>query len=168
MAPLLTLENAENVLPDGTRFLASVDSGPDTGLAVVVDNGGSLEVIGAETLLEGVGVVIRALNKGLASDVVLHVVLGRVEGGVVRAAGRGVNETTGDASDEKRVVDLELDSVLELLVARRKHLVEAFGLGNSARESVKDETGQCALVLQRTCDSCRERIVLTRPGTPCC
>lgn len=73
------LENTEKTLPDLAGFLASVDAAPDTSLLVVVDNRGGLGMVGGQSLLQGCGVVVGALNQGLAGDVVLHVLLGRVE-----------------------------------------------------------------------------------------
>lgn len=57
-----------------------------------------------------------------------------------------MHETAGDAGDEQLVGDLELDGVLERLLLEVKHAVELLGLGNGARESVKDEAGEVLLV----------------------
>jgi hypothetical protein len=66
-----------------SRFLAGVEAAPDTGLLVVSHNRLGLLVVGNETLLEGIGVVVTSLDKRLAGNVILHVILGGVEGGVV-------------------------------------------------------------------------------------
>ena len=42
--------------------------------------------------------------------------------------------------DKERVVNLELDSVLELLVALLEHTVQTLGLGDGAGEAVENET----------------------------
>ena len=136
----LALDDVEHVLPDLAGLLAGVDALPDAGLLVVVDNGGGLLVVGAEALLQGVGVVVGALDEGLAGDVVLHVLLGGVEGGVVGSARGRVDEAAGDAGDEEGVVDLELDDVAELALLLLEHGVEAFSLGNGAGEAVEDES----------------------------
>lgn len=97
-------------------------------------------MVGHEALLQGVGVVVGALNEGLSSDVVLHVILGGVEDAVVRASGSRVNETSGDTGNEEGIVDLELDGVVELVSAVGQHLVESLSLGNSTGESIEDES----------------------------
>jgi hypothetical protein len=51
-----------------------------------------------------------------------------------------VNQSASDTGDKQRVVDLELHSVLKLLVALRKHGVETLSLRNSSGETVEDET----------------------------
>lgn len=135
------LHNLQHALPHLARLLASVEATPDTILLVVTNDRGGLGVVGTKTLLEGVGVVVGALNQGLTGDVVLHIHLGRVEGTVVATAGGGVDETTGDALDEERVVDLKFYGMLEGLVALLKHGVKALGLGNGTREAVEDEAG---------------------------
>ena len=83
MALALVVDNAQNRLPDLARLLAGINTLPDTILLVVTDDRSGLSVVGTEALLESFSVVIGTLNKGLAGDVVLHVLLGRVEGPVV-------------------------------------------------------------------------------------
>lgn len=73
------LKDTEKTLPDLAGFLAGVDTAPDTGLLVVVDNRGGLGMVGDQSLFQGCGVVVGTLNQGLTGDVVLHVLLGRVE-----------------------------------------------------------------------------------------
>lgn len=133
------LEDAQDVLPHSSGLLAGINTSPDVGLLVVVDDGGGLVVVGGQTLGEGGLVVIGTLDEGLASDVVGHGLLGRVEDLVVRTTGSGVNETTGDTGDEQAVVDAELNGVLERLLTGLEHGVEALGLGDGTREAVKDE-----------------------------
>lgn len=114
-------------------------------------------MVGTETLLEGVGVVVAALDERLAGNVVLHVLLGRVEGCVVGSAGGGVDETAGDAGDEEAVVNLELDGVLELTLALLEHGVEALGLGDGTGEAVKDETVEGKENCQRTARAAKQK-----------
>ena len=52
-----------------------------------------------------------------------------------------MDETTGDTRHQERVVDLELDGMLERLLAHSEHVIELFGLGNGSRESIEDEAG---------------------------
>jgi hypothetical protein len=136
---LLLLKDLEQVLPHPTGVLGSVHTAPDALLLVVVDDGSGLLVVGSQALLEGLDVVVGTLDQGLAGNIVLHVVLGGVEDTVVRATGRGVDQTTGDTGDQQSVVDLELDGVVENLLLLGKHRVEALGLGDSPGETIKDE-----------------------------
>lgn len=53
-----------------------------------------------------------------------------------------MDQATGDTGDQERIVDLELDGVLEWCLARGKHGVEALGLDNGTWEPVEDETGR--------------------------
>lgn len=145
-AGLVLVEDAEEGLPDLTGLLARVDSLPDTRLLVVSNHRCRLRMVRDQTLLEGVSVVVGALDERLAGDVVLHVGLGGVEDLVVRAAGGGVNETAGDTRNEETVVDLEFDGVLKLLLASFEHFVELLGLDDGTRETIKDKARQVRLV----------------------
>lgn len=137
---LVLVENTQQALPDLTRLLASVNSAPDTGGLVVVADRSGLGVVSRQTLGQGVGIVIGTLDQRLAGDIVDHVALGRVEDLVVRTAGSRVDQTTGDTGDEKSVVNLQLNGVLELLLAGKQHLVQTLGLGDSSGETVQNET----------------------------
>lgn len=154
------LEDTKDALPHSSGLLAGVNASPDVGLLVVRDDGRSLVVVGGQTLLEGGLVVVSTLDKGLASNVVGHGLLGRVEDLVVRAAGSGVDETTGDTRDKQLVVDAELNGVLERLLAGLEHVVEALGLGDSARETVEDEAGLAlGVVLELALDHANHDLV---------
>ena len=135
----LLAEDSKNALPDLTRLLAGINATPDTGLLVVVDNGGGLGVVGSQTLDEGVGIVIRTLDQRLSGDVILHVLLGRVEDLVVRAARGRVDQAAGDTSHQQGVVNLQLNGVLKLLVTGKKHVIEALGLRNRPGETIQNE-----------------------------
>jgi len=137
------LEDVQHALPDLTRLLRGVDLLPDAGVAVVVDDGAGLLVVGTKALAESALVIVGALDERLAGNVVDHVSLRGVEDLVVRAARGGVHETTGDTGDKKLVGDLELDGVLQRLRLGLKHAVELDSLGNGAREAIKDEAGRC-------------------------
>lgn len=77
------MENTEEALPHLARLLAGINTPPDAGLLVVVSNRGGLGVVCHQTFVQGVDVVVGALDQRLASDVVLHVLIGRVEDLVV-------------------------------------------------------------------------------------
>lgn len=51
-----------------------------------------------------------------------------------------MDEAASDTRDKKGVVDDELDSFLERLIARNKHGAKFFGLGNGAWKTVENET----------------------------
>lgn len=143
---VLLLENTEQRLPHASWLLGGINAGPDACLLVVTNDWCGLLVVGNKTLLEGLGVVVGALNQRLTGDIVLHVGLWWVEDLVVRASGGWVNQATGDASDKERVVDLELDGVLEWGLLCGKHRVEALGLDDGTWEAVEDETRMRKLV----------------------
>lgn len=128
--------------------MAGVDATPDTGLLVVINHWGGLGMVGSQTLGQGVGVVIGTLDQGLAGDVVLHVILGGVEDLVVGTAGGRVDETAGDTSHQQGIINLQLNGVLELLLASEKHIVETLGLGDCPGETVQNEAvGPRVLIL---------------------
>lgn len=66
-SPLLRLcrlaKDSRNALPDDSGGLSSVDLLPDTLLSVVVGDRARLLVVGRKSLLERLGVVIRALDE---------------------------------------------------------------------------------------------------------
>lgn len=97
-------------------------------------------MVGHQTLLEGVGVVVRTLDQRLASDVVLHVLLRRVEDLVVRAARGRVDQTTSNTVDQQLVVNLELNGIAKRRLALGKHRVQTLGLGNGSGKAVQNET----------------------------
>lgn len=134
------VENTEEALPHLTGFLAGINTSPDAGLLVVVSNRGSLSVVCHQTLVQGVDVVVGTLNQRLAGDVVLHVLIGRVEDLVVRPSRGRVDQTASNSCDQKGIVNLQLNGVLELLVAVVKHVIQALSLGNGTRETVQDKT----------------------------
>jgi hypothetical protein len=136
----LLAEDSKNALPDLARLLAGINAAPDTGLLIVLDNRGGLGVVGSQTLGEGVGIVIGTLDQRLSGDVVLHVLLGRVEDLVVRAARGRVDQAAGDTSHQQGVVNLQLNGVLKLLVTGDEHVIEALGLRNRPGETIQNET----------------------------
>lgn len=118
-------------------------------------------MVGSETLGQGLGIVVGTLDERLAGNVVLHLLLGRVEDLVVRAAGGRVHQTAGDTGHEQGVVNLQLNGVLELLLAGSKHVIQALGLSNSPGETIQDETAiACQLTKTSAQVECRSLPVL--------
>lgn len=136
------LENAKQTLPNSAGLLASINLLPDTRLLVVSNDRTSLVVVGGQSLLESTLVVVAALNKRLASEIVGHVCLWWVEDLVVGAARSRVDQAACDSCNKELVVDAKLNGVLEGLLHRHKHRVEALSLGDCAREAVEDESGR--------------------------
>lgn len=139
---LVAVEDGQQALPNLAGLLAGVDGLPDARLLVVAHDRGSLLVVGGEALLEGFGIVVGPLDQGLARDVVGHGLLWRVEGQVVAPARGRVHQPARDARHQQGVVDLQLHSVLKLLVALPQHLIEALGLRHGTGEAVEDESGR--------------------------
>ena len=137
---VLGVENTEDALPHLARLLAGINLSPDASLLVVLNNRGGLCVVCRQTLVQGVGVVVGALDQGLTGDIVLHVSLRRVEDLVVRPSGSRVDQTASNSCDQEGVVNLQFDSVLKLLVALRKHVIQTLSLGNGTGETVENET----------------------------
>jgi hypothetical protein len=50
-----------------------------------------------------------------------------------------VDQPSGDPADEETVRDLELESLVELLLLGLEHVVELFGLDDGAWEAIEDE-----------------------------
>jgi hypothetical protein len=59
---------------------------------------------------------------------------------VVTSAGSGVDQSTGDSGNEQVVVDEELNSVFEGLLALLEHLVELLSLSDVTGETIENET----------------------------
>lgn len=137
---LVAVKDGQQRLPHLARFLAGVDGLPDARLLVVAHNGGGLLVVGRQALLQGLLIIVGPLDQGLAGLVVGHGLLWRVENCVVAAARGGVDQAASDTRDQERIVDLQLDGVLQGLVTLTQHCVEAFGLRNGTGESIEDES----------------------------
>lgn len=134
------LKDSKNALPDLARLLASINSAPDTGLLVVSNNRRGLSVVSGQSLLQCLGVVIRALDKRLPSDVVGHLLLRWVEDFVVGSSRARVDQSARYPRNKKTVINLEFDGMLQRLLAFAKHVIQSFSLSNCTREPVKDET----------------------------
>jgi hypothetical protein len=52
-----------------------------------------------------------------------------------------VHQPARNARNQERVGNLELDGVVDRLLALLQHRVELFGLGDGTRETVEDEAG---------------------------
>jgi len=77
------VEDSEKALPHLARFLAGINTSPNASVLVIITDGGGLCVVGRETLLQGLSIVIRTLDQGLAGDIILHLILGGIEDLVV-------------------------------------------------------------------------------------
>lgn len=131
------------------RLLAGINTPPDTGFPVVFHNRGGLVVVCPKTLLQGVGVVVGALDQRFTGDIVLHLLLGRVEDLVVRAARSRVDQAASNSGNQEGIIDLQLNGVLKLLLALGKHVIQTLSLGNGTRETIKDETIEKQLAVSK-------------------
>lgn len=135
------LEGSLDGRPNQLGALGGIDTSPNTSLSVVIHDRDGLLVVRYQSLLEGLGVIVRSLDQGLTSRVIGHRLLGRVEFTVVRSTRSRVDESTGDSGDEQGVGNLELESSVELLVLGVKHGIKLLGLRDSSGETIEDETG---------------------------
>ena len=148
LALVAPVQNLQHSLPHLSRLLASIQALPDAILPIVVYYRSGLLMIGAKSLLERIGIVIASLHKSFASNIILHMFLGRVEGSVVGTTRGGVNETSSNTSNKKRVINLKLNGMLQGLFALREHLVKTLSLGYGSGEAIQDETSK---MLVETC-----------------
>ena len=58
---------------------------------------------------------------------------------MVRPSRTRVDQPSGDPRDQETVRDLELESLVQLLLVVGQHVVELFGLDDGSGESVEDE-----------------------------
>ena len=96
---LLVPKHLKQRLPDLARFLTCVNALPNSGGFIVSNNRRRLGVVRCQSLLQRVLVIVRAMNQGFASDIVLHLRLWRIEDLVVRPTRRWVNESSSNAGD---------------------------------------------------------------------
>lgn len=142
-------EDGLDRVPNNSWALRSVDGGPDSLLPVVVGDFGGLLVVCTQSLSQCLGVVVGSLDQGFTSNVVSHGLLWWGKLLVVRSSRSWVDQTTSDTRDEERVLDLELDGMVELLRLGVQHVVELLSLGCGSGEAVEDEARQRALQLSQ-------------------
>jgi len=70
-----------------------------------------------------------------------------------------VHEAAGDAADEERVVDAELDRLVQLRVAIREHLVELLRLRDGAREAVEHKAALARRLVEVLADQVHDEVV---------
>lgn len=85
---------------------------------------------------------------------------------MVGSAGSRVDKSAGDTGDKETVIDLKLDSVLEVTFPLLEHGIEAFGLGDGAGEAIENKAVASKVSVTPIGQELNQ--VLTRPGTPCC
>lgn len=156
---LFASEVSKHFFPDLLRRLAGVKTPPDTFLLVKVGDGRSRLVVRLETLLESVGIVVRTLNKRLSGNVVLAGNLRGSKLDVVGAARGRVHKTASDTADQEVVLDLELDGVLDRLLASVKHLVQLLRLNHGTGEAVQDEAVLAISTVKVVLDQVNDELV---------
>lgn len=80
---LWLVDDTEQAFPNLSWFLASINALPDVSLLVVSYDRGGLLMVGNEALLQSIGIVVGPLDQRLASDIIFHGLLGRIEDLVV-------------------------------------------------------------------------------------
>lgn len=86
---------------------------------------------------------------------------------VIRSSTGRMDETTGDAGDEKLVRDDELDDAIELLPAFGEQGIQFFSLGDGAREPIQNKAAaQKETPVSRAINDGKRG--LTRSCKPCC
>lgn len=93
-----------------------------------------------ESLAEGSLIVIRPSDEGFSGDIVSHGKLGWVELNVIRPSRGDMEESASDSSDEKLIVDLELDHGIQRSFPLLEKGVQLFSLDGGTRESIEDES----------------------------
>ncbi len=53
-----------------------------------------------------------------------------------------MNEAAGNSRDEKTIIDLQLDGMLQFLVSFLKHAIKSFCLCHRPWKSIENEAGQ--------------------------
>jgi hypothetical protein len=76
---LLISKYGKHISPNVFGILGCVKSFPDAGLLVVRNDGCGLLMVGSKSFLQRVCIVIGTLDQGLASQVILHGLLGWIE-----------------------------------------------------------------------------------------
>lgn len=63
-------------------------------------------MVGAQTLLQSICIIVGSLDQWLAGHVILHCLSGWIKDLVICASGSRVNEPAGDSGDEEGVIYL--------------------------------------------------------------
>ena len=71
---------------------------------------------------------------------------------MIALAAIGAGEAASDAIDQRVLVHLELDDMVQAAATRFQNLVERFGLGRSARIAVEDDAGLGRELVERIAD----------------
>jgi len=119
---------------DEVRALRTGRRGDDALALVVLDEGCSHAVVGLKALTHSLGLVVVALDEGLASDVVLALDLGGVVVVGIDAAGAGVSPAAGDAADDLLRGHVEVERKVNLDL-----LLELGGLRHGAGKAVEED-----------------------------
>lgn len=109
-------------------------------IAVVVQHWSGLLVELVQTGLQLLSGIVTTLHQRLASNVILALILGRVEVDIVGASGGSVDQATSDTLDQEIIVDAQVDHLVNGNTLLGQHGVQKLGLCHSSGETIQDET----------------------------
>lgn len=125
---------------NGDRFLRSIHVSVKPLFAVVIHERFREVVICDQTLLEGLGVIVRSLNQRLTSHVVCHRFLWCIKFLVIRSTAGRMDEATRDAADQQRIVDAELYDGVQFCLSPVQHGVQLLCLSDVTRKAVEQKS----------------------------
>jgi hypothetical protein len=133
---LIRLEEREDFLTDGFNGLVAVEFVKEASLLVVIEKGGSLLVVVLKSHLEGLRIVVFALDK-LAAATIADSVLGWLSiHKVIGSAALWADPTLGDTVDEDFVRHRDIDGKVDGTADFRTELGKSFRLRDGAWEAI--------------------------------
>ena len=141
-------KGGNDVRRDGVDAARAVDPGEAPAGLVVGDDRGRLLVVGGEARGHGFAIVVRPPREVRTSALVANALgAGPVELVVIAGAAVGAGESADDALDQRLLIDLDGDHLVERQPAFGQHAVQRVGLRHRAREAVEDETAGAVRLL---------------------
>jgi hypothetical protein len=133
---LIRLEEREDFLTDGFNGLVAVEFVKEASLLVVIEKGGSLLVVVLKSHLEGLRIVVFALDK-LAAATIADSVLGWLSiHKVIGSAALWADPTSGDSFYEKLIWARDVHDGVDLTVNLFPKRFEGLGLRDCAWETI--------------------------------
>merc|ERR1719378_751464 len=136
-----------------------VDGRVNALLGVIIHQWRRLSVVRVQSFLESFRVVIRPAHQWFTSEIIDHGNFGWVELFVVRPSGGDVEESSGNAAHEKRVVDGELDDAVQRRLPLVQQVVKLLRLHDRTRKPVQQESVATFGFVQVVADEVDDQIV---------